>query len=136
MLSSVILIIDADAGRRSELQTILHFLDYENVVVSDNANWQAAVADSSIGAVLLGASRSADEALETFRALRSQFPQIPFIVLRGDALPYLPRDAEVGSYISVDAPVKYRQLAGALQQVLFFCVVCLFLFLLCLLVLF
>jgi len=116
MLSSVILIIDADAGRRSELQTILHFLDYENVVVSDNANWQAAVADSSIGAVLLGASRSADEALETFRALRSQFPQIPFIVLRGDALPYLPRDAEVGPYIGVDAPVKYRQLAGALQQ--------------------
>lgn len=116
MLSSTILVVDADGQRGEALRAILQFLDHENIHIVDCARWQEVVGDTAVTTVILGAGRSTDEVINTFHALKKQFPQTPFIVLRGDKHAYLPRDMESAALVVVDAPVKYRQLSSALQQ--------------------
>src|SRR3569833_3482996 len=119
-MSSTLLVVDADAHRREELRAILQFLDHEDVRVVDCGAWRDIPADEPVVAVVLGAGRSIDEVVETFHAVKTRYAHTPFIVLRGDKEAYLPREIEIGVLAVVDAPVKYRQLSNALQQVQLF----------------
>lgn len=58
--------------------------------------------------------------LSRFSWIEGPVSAYPFHRVAGEGHAYLPRDTEGGSLIMVDAPVKYRQLAGALQQVQLF----------------
>lgn len=119
-MSSILLVIDADAHRREELRAILQFLDHEDVRVVACEAWPEIPVDERFAAVILGAGRSTGEVIETFHALKKRFSHTPFIVLRGDKEAHLPREFESGALAVVDAPVKYRQLSNALQQIQLF----------------
>jgi sigma-54 specific flagellar transcriptional regulator A len=117
MSSSAILVIEADELQSQELKAILHFLDYEMVQVSACSNWRQAVEDPRrLFAIILGSCTSPDEMLEVFQGLKEQLPGVPIIVLRGEDGNYLPREYDSGVLTTMDFPVKYRQMTGALQQ--------------------
>ena len=118
-MSSALLVVDADPQRREELRAILRFLDHENVLVVDCTAAREAAAED-IAAIILGGGRTVDDVIATFHALKDRFPRTAFIVLRGDKEIYLPRELENGALAVVDAPVKFRQLSNALQQVQLF----------------
>src|SRR3569833_2774682 len=119
-MSSTLLVVDADAHRREELRAILQFLDHKDEQSVDCVAWRDIPADEPVVAVVLGAGRSNDEVDEPFHAVKTRYAHTPFIVLRGDKEAYLPREIELGVLAVVDAPVKYRQLSNALQQVQLF----------------
>lgn len=117
MSSSTILVVEADELQRQELKAILQFLDYEMIQVAASADWRQAVTDTqTLFAVILGRCTSRDEVVEVFKGIKEQLPGVPIIALRGDEGEYLPREYDNGMLTTIDFPVKYRQLTGALQQ--------------------
>jgi len=67
-------------------------------------------------AVLLGRCPSTEGVVKVFQELKAELPGVPIIVLRGEDGQFLPREYDSGVLTSIDFPVKYRQLTGALQQ--------------------
>lgn len=117
MTSQAILVVEGDELQRQELKSILQFLDYEMVEVSDCTEWRQAIKDNhGLFAVILGKCASQNEVLEVFQGLKKALSAVPIIVLRGEEGHYLPREYDSSVLTAIDFPVKYRQLTGALQQ--------------------
>lgn len=117
MSSPTILVVEADELQRQELKSILEFLDYERVRIAGCTNWNQVLKDSSdLLAVILGKCESQEQVIEAFQALKERRPTVPIIALRGVEGDYLPQEYDKGIFTSIDFPVKYRQLTGALQQ--------------------
>ncbi|NOY61781.1 MAG: AAA domain-containing protein, partial [Gammaproteobacteria bacterium] len=117
MLSTTLLVIDADEQRRCHLKDLLEFSDYDDVITADSRDWQQQVASADgLLAVLLGGCRSDAEFQQVLSGVRA-WGEVPILLLADKG-----SDSHFSADIAVDAltvlhyPLRYRQLNSALQR--------------------
>ncbi|MDA8362262.1 MAG: sigma-54 dependent transcriptional regulator [Gammaproteobacteria bacterium] len=118
MVGPAVLVIDADAERRSHLTTLIEFIDHQAVAIDDWAHWREAAGEHpSVLAAILGGFASEATQLDLFHALRKWDPDLPLLLV-ADKTKNAPVSPEVaaGALGSIDLPIRYQQLAYALHQ--------------------
>jgi sigma-54 specific flagellar transcriptional regulator A len=113
-----VLIIEADADRGRELESVLRFINYEPVLTADCGRWNDSVDDAQdILAVLVGSCKS-DKALENLLKEVHDFDEhLPIFLLaekhREPTVAIEPSSCILGR---VELPAHYTQLTSALHQ--------------------
>ncbi len=113
-----VLIIEADADRGRELESVLRFINYEPVLTADCGRWSDSVDDANnILAVLVGSCKS-DKALEKLLKEVHEFDEhLPIFLLaekhREPTVAIEPSSCILGR---VELPAHYTQLTSALHQ--------------------
>jgi len=113
-----VLIIEADADRGRELESVLRFINYEPVLTADCGRWNDSVDDAQdILAVLVGSCKS-DKALEKLLKEVHDFDEhLPIFLLaekhREPTVAIEPSSCILGR---VELPAHYTQLTSALHQ--------------------
>jgi len=113
-----VLIIEADADRGRELESVLRFINYEPVLTADCGRWKDSVDDAQdILAVLIGTCKS-DKALEKLLKEVHEFDEhLPIFLLaeknREPTVAIEPSSCILGR---VELPAHYTQLTSALHQ--------------------
>jgi sigma-54 specific flagellar transcriptional regulator A len=113
-----VLIIEADADRGRELESVLRFINYEPLLTTDCGRWNDSVDDAQeVLAVLVGSCRS-DKALEKLLKEVHDFDEhLPIFLLaekhREPTVAIEPSSCILGR---VEVPAHYTQLTSALHQ--------------------
>ncbi len=113
-----VLIIEADADRGRELESVLRFINYEPVLTADCGRWNDSVDEAQdILAVLIGSCKS-DKALEKLLKEVHEFDEhLPIFLLaekhREPTVAIEPSSCILGR---VELPAHYTQLTSALHQ--------------------
>jgi sigma-54 specific flagellar transcriptional regulator A len=113
-----VLIIEADADRGRELESVLRFINYEPMLTADCGRWSDSVDDANnILAVLVGSCKS-DKALEKLLKEVHEFDEhLPIFLLaekhREPTVAIEPSSCILGR---VELPAHYTQLTSALHQ--------------------
>ena len=113
-----VLIIEADAERGRELESVLRFINYEPVLTADCGRWKDSVDEAQdMLAVLVGSCKS-DKALEKLLKEVHDFDQhLPIFLLaekhREPTVAIEPSSCILGR---VEVPAHYTQLTSALHQ--------------------
>jgi len=113
----VIVVIDSDVQKRTCLQSILEFIDIDEVRLTDPDHWQhVGLSPQALGAFIVSAADLARH--ETLLAeIKSWASEVPILLLRDE-----PTRGKAGQSMPPQAlgqikfPVKYKELTGALQQ--------------------
>jgi sigma-54 specific flagellar transcriptional regulator A len=113
-----VLIIEADAGTRKELQAVLKFINYNPVVVEDASGWQELAGEAGeIQAVLVGSAASKQQLADLLSTIHNHDEHLPIYLLSPKGKePTVTIDT--GSCIlgRLELPPNYAQLTSALHQ--------------------
>lgn len=113
-----VLIIEADADRGRELESVLRFINYEPVLTADCSHWKSSIEDAEdILAVLVGSCTS-DKALQKLLKEVHELDEHLPIFLLAEKNKELTVAIEPASCIlgRVELPAHYTQLTSALHQ--------------------
>ncbi len=113
-----VLIIEADAARGRELESVLRFINFEPVLTSDCGSWNASFDDvQDILAVLVGSCKSDNALQKLLKDVHSLDEHLPIFLL-SEKNKELTVAIEPSSCIlgRVELPVHYTQLTSALHQ--------------------
>ena len=118
-VSNKVVIIDSSSKTRNHIESIMDFMGYECILVSEPMNWESRF-DKTDGVimVLLGNCGSSKDLLNVFRGIRSIDAYLPVILLNDPQLkPRFNQELDVGSIASIELPLRYQKLESVLQQV-------------------
>jgi sigma-54 specific flagellar transcriptional regulator A len=113
-----VLIIEADAARGHELESVLRFINHEPVLTTDCGNWNASIDDvRDILAVLVGSCKSDNALQKLLKEVHDLDEHLPIFLL-SEKNKELTVAIEPSSCIlgRVEFPVHYTQLTSALHQ--------------------
>jgi sigma-54 specific flagellar transcriptional regulator A len=113
-----VLIIEADAARGHELESVLRFINHEPVLTTDCSNWKACIDDiQDILAVLVGSCKSDNALQKLLKEVHDLDEHLPIFLL-SEKNKELTVAIEPSSCIlgRVEIPVHYTQLTSALHQ--------------------
>ena len=120
MTENVWVVIDADEGRCQHLKGLLEFLDSGPVLSLPAGHWREnVVRPEAVQAVLLGPCDGESDQRALLESLQQWHPPLPILLFSDPNRKIeIPREQSRESFLRVlDLPVKYSQLAHALEQV-------------------
>ncbi len=118
-MSSNILVVEDDPGKREHCVAILTFLDYASVRGCDYGSWEGFFNDADrVNVLLLGGSGAQKQLMETFRNIKAKDPYLPILLLEDPALNTKHNfELDTGILATVELPLRYKQLSSALEKV-------------------
>ncbi len=111
-----IVVIDRDAQQRACLESILKFIDYDNVRACDTDTWRKACEDPEEIGCFLVADNALEAAPELLQALKAHAPKAPAVLIQSKKNGV--KTGKEGSTVidRLRRPLKYQALTSALQQ--------------------
>ncbi len=118
MLISNVLIIENDATQAQVALDVIKFLEFKAVVATEPEFEPHLTAEPLPQLVLLGNCGSAKVALDVFRKIKAQNPYLPVIdVIDEQDAEHIPLELQAGCLAVLERPLRYKQVAAALQKV-------------------
>ncbi|MGD8709351.1 MAG: sigma-54 dependent transcriptional regulator [Ectothiorhodospiraceae bacterium] len=115
-----VLVVDADAERRTAVEAVLRFLEHDPVLADgDEGIRQAAKEDSGFAVALVAEADDDSRGNAWLGALWDELPSLPVFLLRGEAHRG-PRGATLGANVlgALSLPLKQQEFSTALRQAL------------------
>ena len=114
-----VIIIDSESKTRNHVASIMEFLGYEPLLVSETSKWKSQFEKGEkIIMVLLGTCGGAKDLLAVFRDIKSVDSYLPIILLNDPKQrARFNQELDIGSIATVELPLRYQSLETALQQV-------------------
>ena len=118
MVDAKVLVIEPSDSQARMLETVLRFLDFEPVHVTDVAALRAlgTAAASEWLAILVGAETVAGQGAALVAHLRTLAQPLPLIYFGGEGLPKIAESSGDIAWFHLDMPVKQRRLSAVLAQ--------------------
>lgn len=114
-----VIIIDSSSKVRSHVTSVIEFMGYEPIQVTDPVNWQSRF-DKTDGIIMvvLGCCGASKDLLTVFRGIKSIDTYLPIILLNDpQAKMRFNQELDIGSIATIDLPLRYQKLEPVLQQV-------------------
>lgn len=118
-VTNKVVIIDNSAKVRSHAVSVMEFMGYEAIQITDPTNWQSRFDKvEGIIMVILGNCGGNKELLNVFRGIKSVDTYLPIILLHDpEAKTRFSQELDIGSIATIDLPLRYQSFEAVLQQV-------------------
>jgi len=116
---STIAVIEDDLDRQRDIRSILEFIDYGPILITDSAHWQEVLADTSpVMVVLLGICGKGAQSLSSIlTVLQVTDTDLPTILLKNKGnTPELQNEQAANVLCDLEMPLHFEQLTGALHK--------------------
>lgn len=111
-----VLVIDTDNQRRQQIVSILEFIEYEAVAVSQCDMWQDAMKNPAIYAAALVGECDLYSQNEMIARIKEKDAELPVIIIDSNKVEELNKDMSSRVLCHIKLPMRFHELNSALQR--------------------